>query len=245
MNVKELREKQKLTQEQLAEKTGIPRDRIAKWEQGKGSPKAEDYKKLEKFFGKSKWDNVPRELNIELSEETIDYNKTNGHDLVKAGNDDKNYILKRRRLKALSEAFMVPLVPVKAQAGYARAYSNTDFLNNLEMYPILPGIDPRGAVWRFFEVQGESMEPGLYETDLVLVSQVTREDWKNIKKGQVYVIVTSDEVMIKLVFPMDKDRWVLKSSNRRHKDKMIDATTIKEVWQFRRLVSNKIQISTK
>lgn len=39
-----------VTQLQLAEKTGIPRDRIAKWEQGKGAPKANDHAALMSFF---------------------------------------------------------------------------------------------------------------------------------------------------------------------------------------------------
>jgi len=46
IDVKALREKVNLTQHELAEKTGIPRERIAKWEQKKGSPKSEDYIKL-------------------------------------------------------------------------------------------------------------------------------------------------------------------------------------------------------
>lgn len=50
MNVKELREKNKLSQQELSDKTGIPKDRIAKWEQGKGAPKAADSKILDKFF---------------------------------------------------------------------------------------------------------------------------------------------------------------------------------------------------
>lgn len=51
MNVKELREKKGLTQDQLSAKSGIPRARIAKWEQGKGSPKAADEKVLLGIFG--------------------------------------------------------------------------------------------------------------------------------------------------------------------------------------------------
>lgn len=50
MNVKELREKNNLSQQELADNTGIPKDRIAKWEQGKGKPKAADSKILDKFF---------------------------------------------------------------------------------------------------------------------------------------------------------------------------------------------------
>jgi phage repressor protein C with HTH and peptisase S24 domain len=162
-----------------------------------------------------------------------------------SNNNDISYMATRRQKKMLSEPFLVPLVPVKAQAGYASSYDNSDFLNNLELYPILPGINPRGAVWRYFEIQGDSMEPGLYGSDLVLVSMVPPEDWQDVKKEQVYVIVTSSDVFIKIVYPLDKNTWLLKSSNKKHKDRKIEVKDIKELWYFRRLVSNKIRLDFK
>jgi transcriptional regulator with XRE-family HTH domain len=53
MNVKEQREMLGLSQAELAEKTGIPRERISKWEQRNSKPKFDDYKILEEFFKKS------------------------------------------------------------------------------------------------------------------------------------------------------------------------------------------------
>ncbi len=53
MNVKEQRERLGLSQAELADKTGIPRERIAKWEQRNSKPKSDDYKLLEEFFKKS------------------------------------------------------------------------------------------------------------------------------------------------------------------------------------------------
>lgn len=50
MNVRQLREQKGLSQQELAAMTGIPKDRIAKWEQGKGAPKAEDSRILDKYF---------------------------------------------------------------------------------------------------------------------------------------------------------------------------------------------------
>lgn len=50
MNIKQLRLKHNLSQQDVANKTGIPRPRLAKWEEGKGKPKAEDSAILDKFF---------------------------------------------------------------------------------------------------------------------------------------------------------------------------------------------------
>lgn len=66
MNVKELREKLGLTQEELAANTGIPRDRIAKWEQGKGAPKANDAKILEGLL-RNEGENIEIEHNVQLA----------------------------------------------------------------------------------------------------------------------------------------------------------------------------------
>jgi phage repressor protein C with HTH and peptisase S24 domain len=147
-----------------------------------------------------------------------------------------------REKKNIPKQFMVPLVPVRAQAGYARSFDSSEFIERLDLYPILPGIDPRGAVWRYFEIQGDSMEPGLYDSDLVLVSMVPPEDWGDLKKGQVYVIVTADNVLIKQIYPHDKENWILTSSNKRHKQKLIAIRDIREVWLYRRHVTNKIKL---
>lgn len=45
-SIKKLREAAGMTQEELAEKTGIPRGRINAWEQRGSIPKADDYEKV-------------------------------------------------------------------------------------------------------------------------------------------------------------------------------------------------------
>jgi phage repressor protein C with HTH and peptisase S24 domain len=228
MNIKELRERHGLTQEQLAEKTGIPRDRIAKWEQGKGSPKTEDHKTLETFFGKNKREVVPHGTNSK--------NREDFDELVlnESENASKNYIQERRAKKGVSVPYMVPLVPVKAQAGYAQAYPDTDlFTGSLEKYPILPGIDHRGAEWRYFEVEGDSMEPTLFERDYILVSMVPPDDWRDIKQNKPYVVLIRDEVYVKFIYTVDRETWILLSANKRIRQKKVLVSDVKELWVFR------------
>lgn len=64
MDVKLLREKINKTQQELADETGIPRDRIAKWEQGKGSPKPEDHAILAKYFSEHIREEIPNYGNL-------------------------------------------------------------------------------------------------------------------------------------------------------------------------------------
>lgn len=49
MNIKELREKFGFSQQELADRIGVPKGRVNGWERG-NNPKAEDTKALEKFF---------------------------------------------------------------------------------------------------------------------------------------------------------------------------------------------------
>lgn len=83
MNVKQLREKRGISQQELSTKTGIPKDRIAKWEQGKGSPKVDDARKLEAYFK----EDVPREK----VEEKPDLTAKRGLELGKTGTGAIDY----------------------------------------------------------------------------------------------------------------------------------------------------------
>jgi phage repressor protein C with HTH and peptisase S24 domain len=131
---------------------------------------------------------------------------------------------------------MVPLVPIKAQAGYSKGFANTDFINKLEMFPIVPGIDYRGAAWRYFEVEGDSMEDTFKEGQYLLASQVIQEDWQNIDNFYVYIIVTDDKVFIKrLAKVRGKDYWAAISDNEsRYPQFALPVRDVKELWKYRR-----------
>lgn len=76
MDIKSLRKKLSLSQDELAAEINIPRDRIAKWEQGKGNPKQPDYDVLKEYFKKHKvWENVPLETKLQLKEDDVGYDQ--------------------------------------------------------------------------------------------------------------------------------------------------------------------------
>lgn len=72
--------------------------------------------------------------------------------------------------KVETKEFRVPLVTIKARAGYLSSYENIDLINSLDKYAIPPGVSYTGAIWRYFEVDGDSMEPALQRGDYVLCS---------------------------------------------------------------------------
>lgn len=215
LDVKQLREAAGLSQQDLADKTGIPKDRLAKWEQGKGRPKSTDTAILMKFFKEY----VPQETST---------------DNVAV---PKDFITQRRDRKNNDNIFLVPLVPVRAQAGYSRGFNQTDFVNKLEKYPMLPGVDYRGGEWRYFEIEGDSMHPTFEPGQFILANQILREDWHDIKDFHVYVIVADENVMIKrLAKKKGKDYLVVISDNEKYDQTPLLIDSIKELWKFRRKI---------
>jgi len=146
-----------------------------------------------------------------------------------------SYLKQRQNKKNNSGPVMVPLVSVSAQAGYSKSYDNTDFLNKLELYPILPGIDPHGAIWRYFQIDGDSMKDTFDPGDYVLSSQVPKEDWPDLKDFLVYVIVTDAKVLIKRIAKRKSGKeWVTISDNEKYAQFILNPEEVKELWKYRR-----------
>lgn len=155
----------------------------------------------------------------------------------------EDYLTTRRNFKAMSQPYLVPMVPFKAQAGYVRAFDQVEFLDTLEKYALPPGVDPRGAVWRYFEVEGDSMEPTFHSGDVVLGSMVPREDWTQLRNFYIYVIVTHDALLLKRIYMKSMDEWVMISDNEKLYDQqLIKVGNIRELWVFRRHIVNKAPV---
>jgi phage repressor protein C with HTH and peptisase S24 domain len=113
-------------------------------------------------------------------------------------------------------------------------------MDALEKYALPPGVNPMGAIWRYWEVEGDSMEPTLRTGDVILTSQVHHMDWDNLRNFYIYVIVTAERVMIKRIFAQNPLEWVLISDNEaQYPQQALAVEFIKEVWVLRRLIVNK------
>lgn len=223
----------------ISAKTSEPKSNVSKYLNRKLEP-SESF--IERFYVGFKdellksYKNVPRETSLILGEKEGEYNKPAGFTIIEAQEDANDYLKKRLAQKNNSGPYMVPLVPVKAQAGYSKGYNNTDFLNKLDYYPILPGIDPHGAAWRYFEMQGESMEETFKDGQYLLTSQVIQEDWRNIDNYYVYVIITDEKVMVKrLAKVKGKDYWAAISDNEEKFPQFkLPVNQVCELWKYRR-----------
>lgn len=219
------REAKGLTQTELAEKIGLSLRMYQRIEAG--------------MFPKYKYDTI-QQLDTILGTKLYDiiYDKNVPQETLVS--EPEPFIEKRRAGKQKENPFLVPLVPIKAQAGYVRAVDQQTYIDTLEKYALPPGVDPHGAIWRYWEIEGESMEPAFHSGDIILTSQVHRMDWENIRNFYLYVIVTQDRVLFKRVYCKNQLEWVLISENEdQFPQQLLPIEYIKEVWVFRRSILSK------
>lgn len=123
----------------------------------------------------------------------------------------------------------ISYVSIKARAGYALGYGDETFIAKLPAFT-LPGYNH--GHYRIFEVDGHSMFPTLHSADRV----ITR--WTGISEvrdDRVYVIVTkSDGILIKrLINRFQEGKIIAKSDNNfngEYPSLVIDIEDISEIW---------------
>lgn len=225
----EIREIYNLNQAEFARQVGYSREVINKIESGKMKPSKWFSKAVQKFIDEHQKPDLSHDVNI----------------LGKASQYSRKqiepYVQQRREIKSVSAQFLVPLVGMKAQAGYVKGFEETDFIDTLDKYSLPPGVNPAGAIWRYFEIDGDSMEPTLSAGDLVLATMVPAEDWNDLKNFSVYVIHTNDQLLIKRIYKKSNIEWVLISDNEEgYPQALIRPDDVKQLWLFRRHIRSRL-----
>lgn len=174
LNIKELRDNMNLTQDDLAAKTGIPRDRIAKWEQGKGKPKAEDYNILVNFFSREE---VPKDSGA----------KTGKQPFHKQLHEQKLNGIKENTIPYYGEPIAVGGTNYSADMT-----AITQPTDRLDIGDVLR--DSQCAMQVFSNSMTPNYPPGC------IVGLIKKEN-KIIEPGRVYVIETVDDRIIKRLYP--------------------------------------------
>lgn len=230
-NLVEIRELSGLSQTDFARKLGLSREIVNKMESGKMKPSKRTFGKVQSFLQNHQ--NVTNfgDVNILGKSSQADEKRVSGKEFLSTRLANKNSL----------QIHLVPLVGVKAQAGYIKGFEHVDYMDTLEQYSLPPGVNPIGAVWRYFEIDGDSMEPTLSSGDVVLATLVPVEDWNDTRDFCVYVIHTADQLLIKRLYNKSEDEWVLVSDNEevapQHRIKKED---VKELWFLRRHIRNKV-----
>lgn len=131
-------------------------------------------------------------------------------------------------------------VPVPAQAGYAGEVLDPEFFEELPTYT-LPDYKYKSGTHRSFDVQGDSMEPTLFEGDKVICSFVDPANWQTaLKDNYVYVVVTRGDVVVKRMFSHldEKERTLeLRSDNEFYQPYRMPIGDVREIWYVRAKIS--------
>lgn len=222
----EIRKSLGLNQDSFSRKIGYSREVVSKVENGKMEP--------------SKWF-VEAVLQFQNDHQF----HINGGDVKILGkfshSSKKPYLEQRQEQKNIPSQFLVPLVGIKAQAGYVKGFEQTDFIETLEKYSLPPGVNPKGLEWSYFEVDGESMEPTLSAGDVLLTSLLPQEDWNEIKNFYIYVILTDQQLLVKRVYRRNEKEWILISDNEANNPQvLLDLSKVKQVWTLRRQIRSKM-----
>ena len=203
--IKGIRKNLGLTQQQFAGELGIKRSLIGAYEEGRAEPRLELLYRI-----------------AELGGMTLDsFFGTN----IKG-------IAGSTRVKNFGN--FIPLVPVKASAGYLQGYADPEVINE---FPTISIPFLAKGNYRAFEISGDSMLP-LASGSIVIAEKVER--FEEIRIGRGYVLVTRKEgVIYKRVESVFKDLsgLQLSSDNKKYPPFHLKGTDLMEVWLAKAFIS--------
>ncbi len=218
-NIRVLRKKLSLTQDQFAQQLGIKRSLIGAYEEGRAEPKLELLQKMAEVFSITVDDLIGKEFSPDsvLPEKKF----TRGKDVVVVTVDS-------------SERDNIEFVPLKAAAGYMNGYADTEYVKELPHFN-LPML--KQGTYRAFEISGDSMLPLLPGT--IVIGEYV-DDLRSIKSGKTYVLITQREgIVYKRVFNYLDENGTLfmVSDNRQYAPYQLSGADVMEVWMAKAYIS--------
>ena len=229
-NLRLLRLRKNLSQEELAGKFSITRSSLSGYENNTAEPSLSTLIAIADYF-KISLDKLIRSDLSKLSEALL-HELERGYDIDLAGN--KLRVLACTVDKLQNEN--IELVPEKAKAGYTAGYSDPDFIKVLPTFS-LPFLS-KEKKYRTFCISGDSMPPIKHGS---FVTGEYVQNWQSIKSGYPYIVVSKDDgVVFKIVNNRIKENKSLQliSTNAIYEPYEIDIRNVLEIWRFVNYISN-------
>lgn len=232
-NIKHLRKRLGLTQEQFAEKIGIKRSLLGAYEEGRADPRLNNLLNMAKEFNVSVDMLISKELIIMTDQEIEALMEQEANKPASGGRKEDFRVLAITVDEQGAEN--IELVPQKASAGYLNGYSDPEYLEELPRFklPVLPET----GTFRAFEISGDSMLP--LQPGTVIIGKYT-ESVKDIKNGKTYVLVTEQEgVVYKRVFNYldENGKLFLVSDNDAYTPYEVAPEAVLEIWEAKAYIS--------
>ncbi|WP_222537968.1 XRE family transcriptional regulator [Pedobacter polysacchareus] len=223
-NLKYLRKKKGLTQQQFADAMGIKRSLIGAYEEDRAEPKYDLLKKIAEFFDLT----IDEFINESISDSWKPKLKSQGSNLrilsISVDKDDKENI---------------EMVPVKASAGYLNGFSDPEYIKDLPKFQLpLPFL--KQGTFRAFEILGDSMLP-IQSGSIILAEYL--DNWNDVKIGETYIVISKNEgVVYKRAGNKFKENKELKlvSDNRLYDPYTIASDDILEIWKAKAFISSTL-----
>lgn len=215
-NIRALRKKAVLTQEQLAQRVGVKRSALAAYEEQRAEPRLQTLLALCQYFSVGIDDLINRDLSTaEQHTAKID---------VKG-----DWLRVLPVLVDKEEKELATLVPIKAAAGYANGYGDVEFIETLPKFSLPFNELPQDRSYRVFQIKGESMLPVPSEA-YIFCSYL--QDWESLRNDHCYVLVTrNDGVVYKRVVKNLEDGMLsLKSDNPDYEPYVLPIDEVAEIW---------------
>ena len=223
-NLKYLRKKNSLTQQQFADNMEIKRSLIGAYEEDRAEPKYDLLKKIAEYFELT----IDEFINEKINDNWKPKPKSQGSNLrvlsISVDKDDNENI---------------ELVPVKASAGYLNGFSDPQYIQELPRFQ-LPIPSLKQGTYRAFEIKGDSMLP--IQSGSIIIGEYL-ENWNDIKIGDTYVIISKNEgVVYKRAGNKFKEDRELKliSDNKVYDPYAVPAEDILEIWKAKAYFSTAL-----
>ncbi len=223
-NIRFLRERKKMSQEEVSQQLDLSRNKLQALESGKTiNPTAADLVKFSDYF----------KISIDTLMK-IDISKLGELKLkeLQAGNDV--YITGSQiRVLAITvdknNRENVEYVPIKAKAGYTAGYNDPEYIAGLPKFS-LPNL-PKLGTFRMFPTTGDSMMP-IPENSEIITQYV--EDWKSLKPDTPCIVILKgqQDFVFKLVTIQPEGLVLLKSLNRNYEPYTKSSNDILEIWKY-------------
>lgn len=197
--MKYLRKKHGLTQTDLGERLGVKRPVIGAYEEDRAEPKISLLIEMGRYFGVEVDDLISKDLTMNQS----------------------RAFLYRDRSK-------IPVVPVKAAAGYMNGFADEEFLDTLPTVDLTTTDIPLTSDMRVFQIAGDSMLP-IPDGAYVICEKV--ESLAMLKEGKRHIVVTTAEGIVYKRVYLYEDKLRLVSDNAVFSPFEVHLGDVRELWK--------------
>lgn len=223
-NLRFLRERKRMSQEELSQQLNLARNKLQALESGKTqNPSALDMVKFSEYFKVS----IDSLLKVDLTKlgELRLKELLAGNDIYMTGTSMRILAITVDKNNKENAEY----VPVKAKAGYRSGYNDPEYLAALPKFT-LPNL-PKTGTYRMFPTTGDSMLPIPENSDII--AQYV-EDWTSLKPETPCIVILKGEqdFVFKMVTVTNEGKIHLKSLNEKYAPYIASADDVLEIWKY-------------